>query len=227
MSLMIMSIGVVSLATLFPISVKRVLDATNLTNATVARFNAESFVDSYPSIIHEPDGNYSTREGGRNYIVDPLGFWDRYQQLDLFDDGTVNGSVNASTEDLLIHFEYNRPSAINRPIDTGPAQTRFLGDNPTAPNLFSSIDVARAITTLPDTATDFGEGFPDPNGTNTAAYTLNGNNRIIGLVLPKEINLSPLALASTDANSQSPDIYQAVIFDKDGDHSEVRQLATV
>ncbi|MHC4880790.1 MAG: hypothetical protein ACYTGL_30415, partial [Planctomycetota bacterium] len=41
------------------------------------------------------------------------------------------------------------------------------------------------------------------------------------------INLSPLALASTDANYQSPDLYQAVIFDKDGDHSEVRQLATV
>lgn len=240
MSLMIMSIGVVSLATLFPISAARVLDATNLTNSTVLKFNAESFVDAYPSIIHEPDGNYSTREGGTNYIVDPLGFWDRYKQLDLFDNGTIDNSVNASTEPLLIYFEYNRPGVVNRPAlarpaggSTIPMPSRFLGDNPSAPNLFGGatidarIDIARRITTLPDTTTEYGEGFPDPTGSNAGAYVLNGDGRITGLVLPKEINLAALTLVSTAPDYQAPSLYQAVIFDKDSSRSEVRQLTTV
>ena len=74
MSLMIMGIGVVSLATLFPISTLRVLEATNLTNSTVARFNAEGIIDSFPQMIHNPDGVSTTREAGKNYIVDPLGW---------------------------------------------------------------------------------------------------------------------------------------------------------
>ncbi len=79
MSLMIMSIGVVSLATLFPISAARVLEATNLTNATVLKHNAEGIVDSFSAIIHEPDGatidpvtGENTRERGRAIQVDPL-----------------------------------------------------------------------------------------------------------------------------------------------------------
>lgn len=233
MSLMIMSIGVVSLATLFPISAARVLEATNLTNSTVLKFNAESFVDAFPSIIHEPDGNYNTREGGRNFIVDPLGYWDRYRQLDLFDNGTIDNSVNAQADPGLIYFEYNRSNFLNQPALTRnggsggpvPLPTRYLGDNFGSPNLFASIDIAREITTLPDTATDFGEGFPDPKGLNPGAYILNGDNRITGLVLPKEINLFDLTSAS--GNQQSPDLYQAIIFDKEGDHSEVRTLSTV
>ena len=93
MSLMIMSIGVVSLATLFPISAARVLEASNLTNATVLRFNAEGVIDSFPGIIHQPDGTtiapitrLYTDESGRPLQVDPLGFWNRYRDLDLFDD---------------------------------------------------------------------------------------------------------------------------------------------
>ncbi len=237
MSLMIMSIGVVSLATLFPISAARVLEATNLTNATVLMRNAEGIVDSFPAIIHEPDGatidpvtSQPTRETGRAIQVDPLGFWERFRELDIFDDGTINGSPSV-TDPRLVYYEYNRPTLLALPYRQNPAgsllTTRFLGESPTATSVFSSLDVARLITTLPDTATDFGEGFPDPTASNPGVYTLNSEGRVTGILLPVEIDLSPLTLATTDPNYQSPTLYQAVIFDSTGDYSEVRQLTSV
>ena len=129
MSLMIMSIGVVSLATLFPISAKRVLEATNLTNATVLKYNAEGIVDSFPNLIHEPDGDtvfggILTSEDGRNYVVDPLGWLDLESQIGINDPS-------------ISFFEYNRPTSVTRPVLSDPATgrvlpTRFLGENPTA-----------------------------------------------------------------------------------------------
>ena len=71
-SIMILSIGIISLATLFPISILRSIQATQLTNATILRFNAESQIDVSPSIVYDPvPGSVLT---GSNYIVDPLGF---------------------------------------------------------------------------------------------------------------------------------------------------------
>ncbi len=50
-SLLIMSIGVVSLATLFPISVLRTVQATQLTNATNLRYNVEALLDVQPQFF--------------------------------------------------------------------------------------------------------------------------------------------------------------------------------
>lgn len=237
MSLMVMGIGVVSLATLFPISALRVLEATNLTNATVLLYNAEGIVDSFPTMIHEPDGlaldsvtGNRTREAGRHFQVDPLGFRERYLTLDLIDDSILNNSV-ANDDQKLILFEFNRPSTVKLPVAIDSAgsilRTRYMGEDPAAPNLFSSVDVARAIVSLPDTTTDYGEGFPDPTGSTTAAYVVNTDNRITGLVLPVEIDLSALSLTLGLPGYQAPSLYQAMIFDKSGDYSEVRQLTTV
>lgn len=49
-SLLVMSVGVVSLATLFPISVLRSVQATQLTNATNLRFNAQEMARAVPQI---------------------------------------------------------------------------------------------------------------------------------------------------------------------------------
>lgn len=79
-SLLVMSIGIVSLATLFPIAVLRSIQATQLTHATLLKHNAEAMLDVYPSLISNPDGNTLAnnahiREHYRtNYIVDPLGW---------------------------------------------------------------------------------------------------------------------------------------------------------
>lgn len=237
MSLMVMGIGVVSLATLFPISAARVLEATNLTNSTVLLYNAEGIVDSFPGMIHEPDGLATdpvtggrTRESGRHFQVDPLGFRERYLTLDLADDSLLNNSV-ATDNPALVFFEFNRPSIVNLPATVDAAgsllKTRYLGEDPDSSALFPTASDARSIVSLPDTTTDFGEGFPDPTGTTSAAYVVNGDNRITGLVLPTEIDLSPLALTVGSPGYQDPSLYQAIIFDKTGDYSEVRQLYTV
>jgi hypothetical protein len=51
-STLVMSIGVVALATLFPISVLRSIQASQLTNAAVLRYNAESQLRTVPEIIN-------------------------------------------------------------------------------------------------------------------------------------------------------------------------------
>ena len=77
MALMVMGIGVVSVATLFPIAILRSLQATQITNATILRLNAESMIDINRNLVHDPDGNGNEVEhnvAGNNYIVDPLGW---------------------------------------------------------------------------------------------------------------------------------------------------------
>lgn len=49
-SLLVMSVGVVSLATLFPISVLRSVQATHLTNATNLRYNVEALLSVRPQL---------------------------------------------------------------------------------------------------------------------------------------------------------------------------------
>jgi hypothetical protein len=51
-STLVMSIGVVALATLFPISVLRSIQASQLTNAALVRYNAESLLRSVPEILN-------------------------------------------------------------------------------------------------------------------------------------------------------------------------------
>jgi len=87
MSVMIMSIGVVSLASLFPISIMRGVQATQLTNATVLRYNAEALIDAFPQrFVFDPDGTLNPnghiahQRRNRKYIVDPIGSY--YATLD-------------------------------------------------------------------------------------------------------------------------------------------------
>ncbi|WP_417391801.1 type IV pilus modification PilV family protein [Gimesia sp.] len=78
MSVMIMGLGVIPLATLFPISVKRSAQATQLTNATILRYNAEAMLDAFPGrLLHDPDNDGNRDEHrytNRKYIVDPIGY---------------------------------------------------------------------------------------------------------------------------------------------------------
>lgn len=54
-ALMIMSIGLVSLATLFPLATLRAVKASQLTHATDLRYNAETLLEMYPKLISDPD----------------------------------------------------------------------------------------------------------------------------------------------------------------------------
>ncbi len=68
-SMMLMSIGVVSLATLFPISVLRTAQATQLTHAVFLRNNAEAAIESNLGLLSNVQIGLNTIA-----VVDPLGF---------------------------------------------------------------------------------------------------------------------------------------------------------
>lgn len=81
MSLMIMSIGISAVAVLFPISVLRSVQATQMTNAAILKYNAEALVQMMPQVVFDPDGDGNLAEHLRNsteqhYIVDPTGYFE-------------------------------------------------------------------------------------------------------------------------------------------------------
>lgn len=73
MSIVLMGIGCVTLATLFPIAILRTTRATQQTNATIHRFNAEAMIDLRRLVSDKnvPDAspNVSVR------VIDPIGFY--------------------------------------------------------------------------------------------------------------------------------------------------------
>lgn len=73
-SLLIMAIGIISLASLFPLSVLRSVRGNQLTMGTNHRYNAEAMIDIYPEIVHDPDSDNDYSEHlGTAYVFDPLG----------------------------------------------------------------------------------------------------------------------------------------------------------
>ena len=56
MAMLIMSIGVSFVAAVFPLSVLRTIQASQLTAATVHRFQAEALIDMLPDLVHNPEG---------------------------------------------------------------------------------------------------------------------------------------------------------------------------
>ncbi len=73
-AILIMSIGIVSVAAIFPLSVLRTIKATNLTRATNLRYNVEAVVERYPWMITDPDSDFDTAEHiNERFIIDPLG----------------------------------------------------------------------------------------------------------------------------------------------------------
>ncbi len=75
MALLCMGIGVVAVAALFPIALLRSVQATQLTQGTVLRYNAETLVDLKPNLIFDPNVNNNFQEHFQQpYLVDPLGW---------------------------------------------------------------------------------------------------------------------------------------------------------
>jgi hypothetical protein len=118
MSIMILSIGIISLATLFPASVIRSLQATQLTNAAILVSNVEAALDVLPpAFVFDPNRDPNTEpfvpHVNESYYVDPLGFalapddpndptrnslggLSRYRGLQLFDPNVnPNGAAGA------------------------------------------------------------------------------------------------------------------------------------
>jgi len=114
MAILCMGIGVVAVASLFPIALLRSVQATQLTSATILRFDAETRVDLNPEIVTNPDGDMNLTEHtvpfvdrsskrGKNYLIDPLG-WNIIEEDFTQNDADFVGNmprfhVGAATED--------------------------------------------------------------------------------------------------------------------------------
>ncbi len=155
MSLLIMSIGVVSLVTLFPISTLRVIEATNMTNATLLRYCAEARIDAQPSIVFDPDSNPATNHLGQDYVVDPLGFV-------VF--GKIGGTPTV--------FGTNPPPA----SVTIPLPIRYPGSTSIV-----SEDDARQLVASTDTFTEQGDGRIVAGTYSSTSVTLDPNMDLSGL----------------------------------------------
>ncbi len=166
MAILIMSIGIVSIATLFPISVLRSLHATQLTNSTILRFNAEGLMDLDTDLIHDPDLDTDYAEhNDTNYFIDPLG-WNKYN---------VSATLNVIQDDV-------GNDGASPPAVAAKSNPRFNFN-------ITSEDVAANLTTLPDNWVNIVSDFPTastatsvtfPAGTDfTGALIGSQNSRIV------------------------------------------------
>jgi prepilin-type N-terminal cleavage/methylation domain-containing protein len=79
-ALMIMSIGLVSLATLFPLATLRAAKAVQVTAATDLRYNADTLLTMYPEMILNPDLDPLSdnlpgfNQPSLNWVIDPIGY---------------------------------------------------------------------------------------------------------------------------------------------------------
>lgn len=74
MAILIMSIGIVSIASMFPLAVVRAAKATQLTQGTDLRFNAEAMIDINPRMVLDPGLDGTLDLAGTNFVVDPIGW---------------------------------------------------------------------------------------------------------------------------------------------------------
>ncbi len=155
MSLMIMSIGVVSIATLFPLSASRAIHATHLTNSTILRNNAEAIIESNRDLVFDPDGDGVRNQG--NYIVDPLG----YREME------VMSALLPTTppQPPAQHFFGNRVPPPASGFDSYPLPFRYLGsfDDPSLTLIQKAqhTELMRNLVTLPDQFIDIADDFPE------------------------------------------------------------------
>lgn len=221
MSLAIMGIGIVMVATIFPLSTLRVLEASKQTGSTIARFSAEPLIDVDPAFVHNPDGTFppggqdqtpynSFAFRGQNYWVDPYG-WQTHHS----DAGQpapsppnnalrdfVGGTVTGSSVTAPIPRRYNGATMFSSAgVDPYPA-------NPAD----STLALARALqlTSQPDNWNVITEGLA------VSATPIPG---ITTVDLDLEADLSPVNVGPGTA-------YRAVIFDIDGTRSEIRDLTS-
>lgn len=231
MSLMIMSIGLVSVSTLFPIATLRTLEASRQTNSTITRFNSEALLDIDPPFIHNPDGvwppggadttPYDRAFVGRNYIVDPLGWQE-------FNYDPANPANPQPASPLILpppagnsprDYFGNTPAALVNvpPPRRYPGATLFPIPYPsTAAELIAARIRASELVAQPDNW----KLVTESQAQSVTTTTIGGVTGITGIYLDNDADLSPISLAPGA-------YYRAIIFDIEGTHSETRVITNV
>jgi len=225
MSLMIMSIGISAVAVLFPISVLRSVQATQLTNAAILKYNAEALFQTRPEFVFDPDGDGNFAEHFRNkteerYIIDPAGYFEigaagtfsTYPTLSNLNDATKpNDSSLRGLADWFGNLDANgdgvpEPLAALPRYDGGIRVASISGSYPNgySPN-GGDPEEARALRLLGSTLSKLGDGWDTQIDTINVDFVLaDGSNpggtassaaSIVGLKLPDDIDLSGISTA--------------------------------
>jgi type II secretory pathway pseudopilin PulG len=196
MSLMIMSIGISSVMVLFPISVLRSVQSTQLTNAAILKYNAEAQIRQNPRLIFDPDADGDFFEHvrspqERNYVVDPFGF---YGLIGGDNDG--DGQVNNTDASFAGRFGNLGGSSLW-------SLRRFEGGVstiPLFPNFAANEYLAAQLARLGDGRTVILDSTAAPNG----EIQLNATGQIVGVTLDDTVDPGDLDAAVTAADLWEP-----------------------
>lgn len=217
MALMIMSIGVSSVAVLFPISVLRSIQATQLTNAAILKLNMETILDVRPELIFDPDGDgdlveHFRRQTGRNYVVDPVGF---YTHLS---DGNAGFAGTFGNDGTAAYGTIPR-------LGGGLRLTNGAGLNLAA----LSANELSGLRLLALALANQGDGWETQIDTPPGALVSGG------IQLSSDLDLSQVPTSQTvlpqDGNGgyliEDPELYRIVLFSQDGKFSQAFPLVAI
>ena len=256
MTLMIMSIGVSSVMVLFPISVLRSVQSTQLTNAAILKYNTQSRLQQQPALIFDPDGNYSIQSseenrqkalmqhyrvgGGRNYIVDPVGFHGLFGVDNNGDggvttdddaiarvfgnDGNLPGFLNSTGDRLLLpRFDGGLLTRLTG-LDQAGIDSSGLNDN----QLSALQYLSRDLGNLGDGRTIQLDSF----ALNLLTYSSGGQTVVIGVqltedVLPDDLVAIPTGATTRPAGIPDPETSEITMFSVDGNLSQTFPITVI
>lgn len=227
MSLMIMSIGISSVMVLFPISVLRSVQSTQLTNAAILKYNTEAQLRQNPRLVFDPNGNYDLQTSdvardkalaehflsgnSRNYIVDPVGFHELFGT-----DATGDGVVDAADDAVARCFGNDGQSpgflpagATNRSLlrrFDGGVLARFGSvDESTVASAGLSPDQISSLNLLASRLARLRDGRTiqlDTTALTAVSADINGATRVIGVQLPDTVLPDDLVAIPTAATTR-------------------------
>lgn len=165
MSVMVMGIGVITVASLFAISSLRTARANQLTNAAILSRNADVLLRTYPHLLHDPDNsaNYYTMNPiaqevaehyDTRYVVDPLGWWTHSDAGNGLEDIFGNDGTNPSASGLPRFHGGSAIQTVNADDPSTPVDESLVG-------FVIDRNAAAKWFTLPDSWIDVVDGPVD------------------------------------------------------------------
>lgn len=255
MSLMIMSIGVSAVVVLFPLSVLRSVQSTQLTNAAILKRNIESELRQNKRLIFDPDGDFNLAVNdvgrfqaiaehyqgplSRHYIVDPAGCYAFFGQ-----DNDGSGTIDTN-DDLFAASFGNVGTAAGFTVGS-PATARvlprfdagvmslLLGTTSANSSSLTNAELrALAETALKRARLGDGKTVQLESFAAKPLFRTLGSKYLVGLQLVDSVSTDELSQIPTSANSNPstaiPDLEncEVVLFSENGNFSQTFPLTHI
>lgn len=254
MSLMIMSIGMSSVMVLFPISVLRSVQSTQLTNAAILKYNTEARIRQNLALVFDPDGDYQLAgssaagqtsaivehfRGGnsRNYVVDPVGYHNLLAQ-----DNNGDNAIDGSDDVIARAFGNDGTGAgfvdgqnrVTIPRFDGGVFAQFYGSDPSqviSANL--TPDQLASMQLLAAKIGRLNDGRINQLDTFAAQLVFDNNNTAIGVipvdtVTPEELIAVPTAATTRPGGLiPDPELCEITLFSLDNQFSQTYPLTYI